>query len=82
MSGLEPWDVTAYAITLSKGGALNVRRVAQYADYDEGLLSSAVNRVDYDTQGLPENQRKGIRNAVTMALGDAQDRAYQRRNRR
>lgn len=78
---ITPHDVVQYAITLAQGNALNVQRLGQKADYDVETLQGAVNGCEYWTGGLPSNQSRGILIALTRALGDAEDRAYQRRAR-
>ena len=90
------YDLLAYAKTLARGGAGNnmVRRLGQYVDYDVETLTLAVRysegrqhgscvtgRCD-PWSGPPCSGCKGVHHALTMALGDAEDRAYQRRHGR
>ena len=95
-----PEDVLGYAVVLSNGQALSVRRIAEYADYDVDLLYDALHIFTETSSPLtrgvvtaenwfgveddPDDARQwnGIRKSLTLALGDAEDRAYARRNAR
>lgn len=76
-----------YANTLASGDALTVRRLGQHVDYSVDILSEAVWRAR-ERQGWNEHDPKwwprwnGIYKALVKALGDAEDRAYRRRQRR
>jgi len=81
-------DVIWYAIQLATGDALTVRRVAEYTDYNESLLNSAIaefngtySRNRWVNQVGGEHTHRGILVALTRARADAADRAYRRRNR-
>jgi len=83
-------DLVAYAENLAEGNALTVRRLGQYADYDVSVLAVAVSRArdsriyyeslsDQRAWASAVRRWKGVHQALIMALGDAQDRAYQNR---